>query len=139
MLRNWQHLWLENVPSDVAAMTHPTWASMLEFFHKISWWVKFVNYFCEKAPSYMLNCVLNTPQNCTLNLKNTPGKIHQCMCGDFFSKFKVFMSVSIFLYFHFVKYKSNKSISAVKSWCCFYYIVKNFFLKTSLWLYEFFF
>ena len=86
----------------------------------------------------MLDCVLNTPQNCTLNLKNTPGKIHQCMCGDFFSKFKVFMSVSVFLYFHFVKYESNKSISAVESRCSFFKIVKNVFSKTSLWLYEFF-
>ena len=61
------------------------------------------------------------------------------MRGDFFPKFKVFTSMSIFLYFHFVKYKSSKSISAVKSWCSFYQIVKNFFSKTSLWSYNFFF
>ena len=44
----------------------------------------------------MLNFVLNTPLNCTFNLENNLGKnTNICMTrSSFFSKFKVFMSVS---------------------------------------------
>ena len=44
----------------------------------------------------MLDCVLNTPLNCILNLENNLRKnANACVArSSFFSKFKVFMSVS---------------------------------------------
>ena len=81
----------------------------------------------------MFNSVLNTPMNCTLDLKKIPLAKYTtaCVAKSFFSKFKVFITVSpksmkpvklpvfdwnhISFYFHFGKLKSNKSMSTIVS------------------------
>ena len=62
-------MWTRSLNSEKYLKTSRT--SIMELFHKNSYWLKSGKYFRQKVQSYMFNCVLNTPLQIDLTICKT--------------------------------------------------------------------
>ena len=100
---------------------------------------KFVNYFREKAPSQILDCVLNTPQNCTLDLKKPLTKYTSACVAISFQISRYLCQYRFFFIFIFSSRRVTNRSAPLNPDVLFIKLSRTFFRKPRFGCTNFFF